>query len=126
MNFYKKLIVQKAHSLKGIDSKMLRRGKWIRNDKGHDLVKLVTNDEIMEALKSIGDSKAPGVDGYNSKFFTSTWRVIGEDVKKVIQYFFRDKNIYLANNCTLVTMIPKKENAKKIKNMRPICCCTTL
>lgn len=33
------------------------------------LIKSVSEDEIVQAFKGIGETKAPGLDGYNSKFF---------------------------------------------------------
>lgn len=40
----------------------------------------VSEDEIVTALKGIGEKKkAPGIDGFNSKFFTTTWGIIKED-----------------------------------------------
>lgn len=80
--------------------------------------------EILQALNSLCDKKAPGVDGFNTKFFKHTGSIVERDVKKVVREFFETKRIYPAINCTLVTLIPKTPNAKKMGEMRPISCCT--
>lgn len=54
----------------------------------------------------MGDSKAPGVDGYNAKFFKSSWKVIKIDVINVVHDFFMNNRLYKANNYALVTLIP--------------------
>ncbi|KAL2934657.1 hypothetical protein RDABS01_017776 [Bienertia sinuspersici] len=48
-----------------------------------------SDNEIKEAMFSISSNKAPGLDGYNSHFFKSTWSIIGEDVCQAVRDFFR-------------------------------------
>lgn len=52
--------------------------------------------------------------------------MIKVDVRKDVQELFKCGRIYLAMNCALVTLIPKTPNAKTIREMSPISCCTTL
>lgn len=86
----------------------------------------VMNGEIVEALKGIGDLKAPGIDGFNAKFFKSAWSVVGEDTIRAVQEFFVLEQMYMAVNCSVVTLIPKIADATEVKDFRPISCCTTL
>ena len=44
------------------------------------LVQDVTEKEIWRALTSIDDLKAPGVDGFGSKFFKASWSTMKENV----------------------------------------------
>ncbi|GJS35094.1 RNA-directed DNA polymerase, eukaryota, reverse transcriptase zinc-binding domain protein, partial [Tanacetum coccineum] len=44
------------------------------------MVKPVTNEKIKCALFDICDSKAPGPDGYTSKFYKKAWSIVGDDV----------------------------------------------
>lgn len=44
----------------------------------------------------------------------------------VVIYFFDNERLYLAANYTMVNLIPKNEEAKTIKDYRPIAGCTTL
>lgn len=48
----------------------------------------VMEKEIVTALKGIGDTKSPRIDGYRSYFFKKAWNIIRTDVVKTIQYFF--------------------------------------
>lgn len=126
IQFYRKLIGTAAPSTKGVDIEILREGAQISREHGNYLIRPVTDEEIVEALKSLGDNKAPGIDGFNAKFFKNAWSTIGEDVKRAVRFFFTEKKLYPAANCTLVTLIPKTKQARAVKNLRPISCCTTI
>ena len=86
----------------------------------------VTDQEIYEGLKSIGDDKAPGIDGYNAFFFKHTWQIIKKDVIEAVKSFFTIGNLHKNFNCTLVTLIPKVQNPKTVKEYRPIAFCTMM
>lgn len=90
------------------------------------LIRPVEEAEILAALHSIGDSKAPGLDSFNAFFFKTSWQVVKNDVREAIFEFFDTSNLYLAVNCSLITLIPKSPEANTIKDMRPISCCTTI
>lgn len=51
-------------------------------------MKHVSAKEVYGSLCSIGENKAPGADGFSSRFFKSTWHLIGDKVVKAIQEFF--------------------------------------
>ncbi|GJX12064.1 hypothetical protein Tco_0201923 [Tanacetum coccineum] len=44
------------------------------------MVRKVNNEEIKAAIFDIDDNKAPGPDGYTSKFFKKSWNVVKKDV----------------------------------------------
>lgn len=52
--------------------------------------------------------------------------MVKNDVREAIFEFFDTSNLYLAVNCSLITLIPKSPEANTIKDMRPISCCTTI
>ncbi|MCI25799.1 hypothetical protein A2U01_0046990, partial [Trifolium medium] len=78
------------------------------------------------ALQSIGDLKSPGIDGYGAYFFKKAWKIVKPDVLGAVHDFFDNGRLYKAANCTLVTLIPKSKEAKRIKEYRPISCCSTI
>ncbi|XP_039055526.1 uncharacterized protein LOC120198242 [Hibiscus syriacus] len=45
-----------------------------------ELTKIISAEEIKEALFSKGNDKAPGPDGFTPMFFKISWSVVGEDV----------------------------------------------
>jgi hypothetical protein len=104
----------------------MRAGPHFTSDQREMLAAPVQEDEIYKALKSIGDLKAPGLDGYGVVFFKSSWSIIKHDVVAAVREFFVEEKIYRAINSTLVTLIPKHSTAKTIKEYRLISCCTTI
>ncbi|GJZ37781.1 hypothetical protein Tco_0583972 [Tanacetum coccineum] len=69
----------------------------------------VSNNEIKDAMFSIRNDKAPGLDGYSSFFFKKAWDIVGEDVCRAVQDFFVNGKLLQAINHTLLALIPKLE-----------------
>lgn len=85
----------------------------------------VTVKEIEDALHGIGDLKAPDEDGCGAKFFKVCWSFIKKDVIAAVMEFFDHNRLYKPFNKTVVTLIPKNDDAKCVKDYRPIAGCTT-
>lgn len=125
LHFYGNLMGSTQKNLQVVDIMVLRKGKQLSKDQRTGLIKEVTENEIVKALDSIGDLKAPGVDGYNSKFFKSSWNIVKEDVN-VVNDFFEKGVLDRKWNLILISLILKQVVAKSIKEYRPIACCTTV
>ncbi|KAJ9544003.1 hypothetical protein OSB04_023710 [Centaurea solstitialis] len=91
-----------------------------------DIIRPITDGEIKEALFGIGNDKAPGSDGFSSKFFKSAWSVIGNDLMVAVHNFFYTGRILKEINHTLLCFIPKIPNATRVADFRPISCCSVL
>lgn len=79
MDYYKGLLgVTEDRALP--DRDIIATGLVVEEESRSDLVKDVTDLEIKVALWDIDDNKAPGPDGYGSKFFKAAWPVLGEHV----------------------------------------------
>ncbi|GJR13403.1 putative RNA-directed DNA polymerase [Tanacetum coccineum] len=86
----------------------------------------VSEKEIKDALFSIEDDKAPGPDGFSSKFFKASWSVVGPEVTMAIQDFFSNGKILKEINATIIALVPKTKTPKKVFDFRPISCCNVL
>lgn len=75
-------------------------------------------------MKGIGDLKAPSINGYGAKFFKTSWNIVKYDVIEAVQELFVKGNLYKVFNNTVVTLIPKHDQANKVKEFRPIVGCT--
>ncbi|GKA82383.1 hypothetical protein Tco_0789131 [Tanacetum coccineum] len=80
---------------------------------GANKVIKVTDTEIKNAIFDIGDSKAPGPDGYTSTFFKKAWKIVGKDVCLAIKEFFNTEKLLGEVNATLISLVPKISTLNK-------------
>lgn len=85
-----------------------------------------SNEEIRRSSFSMSPLKAPGVDGFQAKFFQSQWEVIAPSVYCMVRKVLMGHPLDPSLNRTLLVMIPKIQNLELIKQFRPISLCTML
>ncbi|KAH0701824.1 hypothetical protein KY285_016102 [Solanum tuberosum] len=85
VEFYKALMGSSTTSLPVVDRNTMKKGPTITYEQGVALCEDVMDEEIWKALTSIGDDKAPGVDGYNTYFYKKTWSITKDDMLKAIK-----------------------------------------
>lgn len=100
MGFYKKLLGSTASSLPAIHIPTIINGKKLNISARNWLTREGTTAEIDQSLKSIGDDKAPGLDGLNVVFFKNTWHIIKVDVYIAVLEVFRTNTLLNQYNCT--------------------------
>ncbi|GJY69226.1 hypothetical protein Tco_0472208 [Tanacetum coccineum] len=98
----------------------------VSNQTCSNMVRNVTDVEIKAAMFSIGDDKAPGLDGYTSAFFKKGWNIVGQDVCKAVRDFFNNGQILKEINHTFIALIPKVSTPHRINDYRPISCCNVI
>ncbi|CAI8601339.1 unnamed protein product [Vicia faba] len=102
--------------LQHVDLSVVREGPQLSYNQRKNLIAPIQEKEIYEALHDVGDSKAPGVDGYSAKLFKTCWNIVKQDLVKAICYWFKHNTMYKAFNGTLVTLHPKSADAKYLKD----------
>lgn len=90
------------------------------------LTRVVTAEEIKKVLFAMPNDKSPGPDGFTSEFFKETWDIIGSEFTIAIQSFFAKGFLPKGINSTILALIPKKTEAKEMKDYRPISCCNVI
>ncbi|GJV69944.1 RNA-directed DNA polymerase, eukaryota, reverse transcriptase zinc-binding domain protein [Tanacetum coccineum] len=83
---------------------------FINKINSQDVIKMIegfTNDEVKTAMFDIDDNKAPGQDGFTTKFYKKSWHVIGEDVCNAVKELFVKGKLLRELNATLITLVPK-------------------
>ncbi|XP_056842893.1 uncharacterized protein LOC130495512 [Raphanus sativus] len=74
----------------------------------------------------MASDKSPGPDGFTCEFYKSAWPVIGNDFVIAVQSFFTKGFLPKGVNSTILALIPKKDDATKMGDYRPISCCNVL
>ncbi|KAH0778514.1 hypothetical protein KY290_004941 [Solanum tuberosum] len=108
-----------------LNAEVVKTGVCLTLQQQKDLIKEVTKEEIIEAIKTMPKEKAPGADGFPIEFFTGNWDIVNGEVLEVVQQFFITGDLMLAINTTAITLIPKVPSPTKVKDYRPIACCTS-
>lgn len=92
----------------------------------HDLVELevpFSEEEVWSVIKSqeLDKAPAPGPDGFTSRFHTSCWGIIKQDVMDAIRAMWLGdfRGLHVANQA-LMTLLPKHAEAVEVKDFRPI------
>lgn len=86
----------------------------------------ISEAEIRHVLFSMPSSKAPGPDGFPAEFYRASWHIIKDDFGVAVQSFFMYGFLPRGVNATILTLIPKHDDAKEMKDYRPISCCNIL
>ncbi|KAL9667177.1 hypothetical protein QQ045_001526 [Rhodiola kirilowii] len=82
-----------------------------------------TPEEIWEVNRTMNSSSAPGPDGFTGHFYKHCWSIIKGDLYKVVHVFFSGMQLPSSITATHLVLLPKKPNASKIEQLRPISLC---
>lgn len=90
------------------------------------LEKEFTFEEFSTALKQMHPDKSAGPDGLNPAFYQHFWGLFGKEVYQCCVNWLNEKSFPTNLNVTTIVLIPKKEGADSMKNLRPIALCNVL
>ncbi|XP_074313958.1 uncharacterized protein LOC141649160 [Silene latifolia] len=77
---YYQLLLGSKTSSNNVTDAVVKKGRTCSEAHVLMLMQRVTQAEIKEVMFNIPNDKAPGPDGYSSKFFKDTWDIIGEEI----------------------------------------------
>lgn len=83
-----------------------------------------SRDEIRTTLFSIDGDKAPGPNGYSSKFFKTTWHITGDHFVAAVSKFFTTGHLLKAWNHAIIALTPKTNHSPTVSDFRLISCCS--
>ena len=76
--------------------------------------------EIFDVIQSFHGDKSPGPDGFPMAFFQACWGIVKSDLLGVFHHFYANGQFEKSLNATFITLIPKKQAAREIRDFRPI------
>lgn len=88
-----------------------------------ELLKEVTMEEVKCAVFDTNPQKCPEPDGMSAYFYQHFWESVGGDLTEMVREFFRSGKLEEGINSTNICLIPKKLNANKLADFRPISLC---
>ncbi|GJR16634.1 RNA-directed DNA polymerase, eukaryota [Tanacetum coccineum] len=98
----------------------LVNGDWISNPDVEDLEHNVTYEKVKRAVWDCGTNKSPGPDGFTFESFREFWATIDQDVFQAVLEFFESGLIPRGCNASFISLIPKIQDAKLVKDFCPI------
>ncbi|KAF3779601.1 Transposon TX1 uncharacterized protein [Nymphaea thermarum] len=98
----------------------------VTDDENEQLLKPILEEEVTAAMWSLDKDSAAGPDGFPNFFYQECWAMVSTDVVKAVQDFFTSGRIVRSVNETMICLIPKKENSKKVEDYRPISLCNSI
>ncbi|KAL2230717.1 UNVERIFIED_CONTAM: hypothetical protein Sindi_1666100 [Sesamum indicum] len=127
VSYYQNLLGGTRRRL-SVDIRYLR--PWARHcitdEEANQLLLPISADDVKQAMFDIADDKAPGPDGYSSRFFKAAWPVVGEEVTRAVLDFFSTGKLLKQVNSTILALIPKVHTPMSVNDFRPISCCNVL
>ena len=81
-----------------------------------------TEDEVRKSVFSLPREKSPRPDGFPLCFFHHFWKDIKGDILQMFDHLFNSVHSSALSNInqTFIALIPKKSNAERIQDFRPI------
>lgn len=126
IEFYTDLLGDSKKGRYHVCSNLIQKGTIIQREQRDSLEAQFTEKEVKEALWSIEGDKSQGPDGYESQFFKDCWSVVRQDlVESVLDFFEAQQMLKIINN-TVITLVPKSNNAEKVRDYRLIACYNTV
>ncbi|GKA24782.1 hypothetical protein Tco_0710815 [Tanacetum coccineum] len=92
----------------------------------NDIIRMVSDTEIKNAMFSMGNEKSPGPDGFTAAFFKEAWEIVGKDVILAVHEFFINGKLLKKMKHTIIALIPKVSPPVRVNDFRPISCCNVL
>ncbi|XP_075497741.1 uncharacterized protein LOC142534974 [Primulina tabacum] len=123
IGYYNKLYKKSGGDGSGLDGVEWRPVTLM---KAEQLERPFSEEEIRGAVLECDGAKAPGPDGFTLAFYQKSWDTIKDDLLKVFGEFYDDGIVNGKTNETYICLIPKKKDATKIKDFRPISLITNL
>ena len=84
----------------------------ISRDENRELIKELTEEEIIITLLHINGLEAHGLHGLQAIFYHKHWKIVNRSIYRIVKAFFYNGHLLKEVNKTLITLIPKLENPK--------------
>lgn len=122
--FYKKLYTKKSVTTIKDQIKFISNIKGLKKLSSEDkekLENLISELEILKAIKDLPNGKSPGIDGFPIDFYKFFWLDIKELIVGLIRENQIENRLSIDQKRAVLSLLPKgNKNHKFLKNWRPI------
>uniref|UniRef100_A0A803PKG2 Reverse transcriptase domain-containing protein n=1 Tax=Cannabis sativa TaxID=3483 RepID=A0A803PKG2_CANSA len=100
--------------------------RCITPDQFYFLSKDFDFSEVKSSLFQISGDKAPSLDGLNPLFYQKNLNILGHSFGHAVLDVLNKGASISSINATYLVLVPKKSNATKVRDFRPISLCSTI
>ncbi|KAL0294494.1 UNVERIFIED_CONTAM: hypothetical protein Scaly_3120700 [Sesamum calycinum] len=93
-----------------VDNAVFNWGPKLSSELALELCRVVTPEEVKQAIFHISDNKAPGPNGYSACFFKRAWHIVGDQVYTAVLDFFRSGRLLRQLNHNIIALVPKSDH----------------
>lgn len=90
------------------------------------LTRVLSREEVKQAVFQMDPIKAPGLDGFTPVFFQRYWEIVGSDITAAIESFMHSGRLLRGVNHTHIVLIPKTKCPINMGQLRPISLCNVI
>merc|ERR1712101_84906 len=101
--------------LKGVDH------KTVSKEENNEITAKITEDEVLDFIKTLNPNKAPGISGLRSGHFLEIWPYAGSLITRSINDCLESGTLPSKQREGVIVLIPKQDKDQRIiGNLRPI------
>ena len=97
--------------------------RLVTEEQNNNLNKPIAKEENDQVIQEMPNGKAPGPDGFTVELFKACWEVVKHDVYRVGGDSRWLASILKVLNATMITLIPKENEARTPDRYSPITLC---
>jgi hypothetical protein len=120
VDFYKNLFGEEEKMDIYLGENFWGEEEKVLDEENISLDRVISEEEVREAVLSSYAEGAPGPDGFTFLFYQKFWEVIKTDLINMFRDLIRMKHIYLDLTFAMLTLIPKEADTTSLKKYRPI------
>ena len=81
---------------------------------------LITEEELLKAVKSMENNKSPGFDGLTTNFYKHFGPILNEKLTRVYNHAFKTGRLTVSQRRGIISLLFKKGDRTLLKNWRPV------
>lgn len=99
---------------------MVEAAQQARPTTYEEIQRLITPDDVSDALRKRGRNKAPGSDGIGLEFYSTNWAIIKDDISEIVNQMFMQRTITTQQKHGVIVCVPKTSGAQTPAGYRSI------
>ena len=96
--------------------------RMVNEEMNNELVKEVSEEEIVKPVFQLGTLEAPRPNGFNGLFYQKYWEIVKDSVVETVKSFFHSSHMLRELNTINVVLVTKARKLEEVAHFRPISC----